>query len=117
MVETFFQSHVAGQEFFPKSIDRIGKIKSLQVLADFNAVQNQVSELYNHSKAQLGYGYIVKTVEKNFRRTGSHELPDLIEFDSPGDYIRYVGKTKEWQTFLENHKLVLEAGPFLRNGF
>jgi hypothetical protein len=111
----FLQSHVAGQDFFPKSIDRIGKIKSSQVLADFNAVQNQVSELYNYSKTQLGYGYIVKTAEKNFRRTGSHDLPDLIEFDSPDDYIRYVGKTKEWQTFLKNHKLVLEAIPFLKD--
>lgn len=105
----FLQSHVAEQTFFPKAIDRIGKIKSSQVLGDFKTIQDEVSNLYNQSKAQIGYGYVVKTAANNFRRTGSHELPDFIEFENTDDYIKYIGKVKEWKTFLINYKIVLEG--------
>jgi hypothetical protein len=111
----YLQSHIFEQEFFPKTIDRIGRIKSSQLLIDFNAAQDGVSELYNHSKDKLGYGYLVKTASKNFRRTGVHELPDLVEFETADDYIKYIGKMKEWQTFLRNHKIILATIQQLKN--
>src|ERR1051326_6413457 len=110
----FLQSQVAGQDFFPKIIDRIGKIKSSQVLTDFQDVQNQLSELHGQSKSQRGYGYLIKITSKTFRRTGSHELPEAIEFETDDDYIKFIGKTKEWQSFLQNRNTIEEQIPELK---
>lgn len=107
--KAFLQSYIAGEPFFPKRIDRIRKVKPGEVTSQFEKLQLQIEKLYAHSKNTTGTGYIVKTELQNFRRTGIHDLPEFIEFETQDDYISFIGKKKEWQTFLKNYKQVTDA--------
>jgi hypothetical protein len=107
--KSFLQSHISGKQFFPKTIDRIGKVKPKDVTSQFETLQQQIDQLYLHSKSKTGTGYVVKTDQQNFRRTGIHELPEFIEFETQDDYISFIGKKKEWLTFLKNYKQVTET--------
>lgn len=108
------QSHIQQEPFFPKSIDRIGKVSSAHVTGRFEALQQEIELLYRHSKNETGSGYLIKTTDKNFRRTGTHALPDQIVFETAEDYVQYVGRKKEWKTFLQNYEQAAGAMPLLK---
>jgi len=110
----FLQSTISGEVFFPKSIDRIGKVQPSHVTQNFETLQKEVATLYRHSKNQTSVGYLVKTTEKNFRRTGSHKLPDAIVFETVEDYIGFTGKKKEWKLFMLNYEKVIKSIPQLK---
>ncbi|MCW5910550.1 MAG: hypothetical protein KIT62_05720 [Cyclobacteriaceae bacterium] len=105
----FLQSHISDEQFFPKRIDRIGKVRPKDVTSQFQTLQQQIEHLYLYSKNRTGTGYVVKTEQQNFRRTGTHELPEFIEFETPDDYVSFIGKKKDWQAFLKNYKQVTET--------
>jgi len=107
----FLQSHVNNEPFFPKQIDRIGKVQPAHLTQRFEALQNEIESLYKNSKNETGLGYLIKTSGKNFRRTGVHELPDIIVFDSADDYLHFTGKRKEWRLFLRNYEFVKARHP------
>lgn len=109
------QHHIMNEPFFPKSIDRIGKIYSAEVTERFEALQQEIEVLYRHSKNETGTGYLIKTADKNFRRTGNHELPDHIVFETVEDYVQVVGKKKDWKIFLVNYQQVLQTIPVLKD--
>lgn len=109
------QSIISGDAFFPKSIERIGKIQSGQITQRFETLQQEVATLYRHSKNQTGVGYLVKMVEKHFRRTGNHELPDTIVFETVEDYVSFTGKKKEWKLFLSNYEKITANIPQLKD--
>ena len=100
--------------FFPKQIDRIGKVKSGEITSRFEVLQNEIEELYRQSKNTTGIGYLVKTADKNFRRSGTHQLPDAIEFETLQDYLHCTGKKKEWLKFQETFKLIIGQIPQLK---
>jgi hypothetical protein len=102
----FLQSHLQNETFFPKTIDRIGKITSSAVREKITELQTQLNELYSNSKEKLGYGYIINKADVNFRRTGSHTLPQSITFESAEDYIEFIGKKKDWNAFLKSSSLI-----------
>jgi hypothetical protein len=103
----FLQSVINNEPFFPKQIDRIGKIRSGHITAHFEVLKNEVDVLYQYSKNETGIGYWVQTVDKHFRRTGAHQLPECIVFESAEDYLHVTCKTKEWKTFQGNLTLIL----------
>jgi hypothetical protein len=107
------QSTIAGEAFFPKSIDRIGKVQPGHITQRFETLQQEIELLYQHSKNQTGSGYLVKRREQNFLRTGTHELPDSIVFETIEDYIAFTGKKKEWSLFLSNYDKIKASIPQL----
>ena len=107
----FLQSHVTNESFFPKQIDRIGKVKPGQVTHRFEALQNEIEVLYKTSKNETGIGYLIRTSGRNFRRTGLHELPDSIEFETADDYLYFIAKRKEWKLFQQNYGLLVDSFP------
>lgn len=109
------QSYIREELFFPKSIDRIGKVKSSQVTARFELLQQEIEALYRHSKNQTGFGYVVQTAGRNFRRTGNHELPDAIIFETIEDYVTFTGYKKEWNIFLTNYNNIKNSVPSLHD--
>lgn len=110
----FLQSTISGEAFFPKSITRIGKVHSVNVTQQFETLQQEVAKLYLYSKNKTGIGYLVKTKEKHFRRTGSHELPDEIVFETVDDYITFIDKKREWKQFLIYSEKVIKCIPQLK---
>jgi hypothetical protein len=111
----FLQSQITGDAFFPRSIDRIGKVHPGHVTTRFDALQQEIETLYNHSKHKTGTGYSITTASKSFRRTGSHELPEAIAFDTIEDYVTYIGRKKEWKLFLVNSRQIIACVPFLKS--
>lgn len=109
----FLQSHLKNESFFPKQIDRIGKIKSSVVTENITELQTQLEELNKYCKEKLGYGYTIVKQDVNFRRTGSHSLPQYISFETADDYIGFIGKKKEWDAFLNNSRFILQEMPQL----
>lgn len=111
----FLQSNIQGELFFPQIIDRIGKVKSSQITERFELLQKEIEELYRYSKNQTGKGYLVQTAGRNFRRMGSHELPDSVVFETIDDYIYFIGCTKEWRLFLDHYKTIIDTIPELKD--
>lgn len=111
--KSFLQSHLRGESFFPKTIDRIGKIASSSVREKLNELQYQLDSLHNNSKQKLGYGYVVNSEDINFRRTGTHSLPQSITFESFNDYISCIKQEKEWHIFLNSVQLIKDSIPQL----
>jgi hypothetical protein len=109
----FLQSHLRNEPFFPKVIDRIGKITSSAVREKIMELQTQLNELNSNSKEKLGYGYVINKAAVNFRRTGTHSLPQSITFETAEDYIEFLGKKKDWNAFLKNSSLILQQIPQL----
>lgn len=109
----FLQSHLRNEPFFPKTIDRIGKITSSSIREKITELQIAVEELYKNSKDKLGYGYTVNKGDVNFRRTGSHTLPQSVTFETVDDFIEFIGKKKEWKSFQTNSALILQQIPQL----
>jgi hypothetical protein len=109
----FLQSHLRNEPFFPKTIERIGKITSSSIREKITELQIEVEELYKNSKDKLGYGYTVNKGDVNFRRTGSHTLPQSVTFETVDDYIEFIGKKKEWKSFQTNSAFILQQIPQL----
>lgn len=107
------QSTISGEAFFPKTIDRIGKVRPGHITQRFEGLQQEIEALYRHSKNQAGVGYQVKTTAHHFRRTGSHELPDAVVFETLEDYLQFTGKKKAWLLFLSNYKAITQSIPGL----
>jgi hypothetical protein len=109
------QSHIRGENCFPRTIDRIGKIRSGDVRQQFEKVQSEVETLLRYSKNETGTGYTVEKSGYNFRRSGSHELPERIIVETLEDYLHITGKKKEWNAFIQNLDLVVAAIPALKH--
>lgn len=101
------QSYISGVSFFPRTIDRIGKVKSAGITGNLELLREQISRLHLHSKSNTGLGYKVRTVNQTFRRAGSQEVPDNIEFESIDDYLSFVQKKEEWKYFQQHYELLV----------
>jgi hypothetical protein len=111
----FLQSYILKEPFFPKENERIGKAKPGELTGRFEALQNEITSLYSKSKNETGIGYLVKTAEKNFRRTGTHQLPHSIIFETADDFLHVTKKTKEWELFVKNYEQIINSLPQLKN--
>src|SRR5258708_3859889 len=111
----YLQSIVSGEAFFPREIDRIGKARPADITHRFDLLQDEITAIYKRSKNETGSGYVVKTAEKHFRRTGSHQLPQSIVFETADDYLDFMRKKVEKERFLHNYDLVIQILPRLRN--
>jgi hypothetical protein len=109
----FLQSVISGEPFFPREMDRIGKVKPADITGRFDILQDEIAALYKKSKNETGRGYWIKIAEKNFRRTGSHQLPDSLVFETTEDYLHFIRKSTEYERFLENYRTITQSLPHL----
>lgn len=58
-----------------------------------------VRKLREESKEVLGYGYSVEWREVNSRRFGRNSFPDRINIETQDDFLRLIGKQKEFSQF------------------
>jgi len=113
--EPFLKSIISGETFFPREIDRIGKPKSGDITGRFDVLQDEIAALYSKSKNETGSGYRVKTAERNFRRTGTHLLPESIIFETANDYLDFIRKKTELERFCNNYQLITQSLPQLHS--
>jgi hypothetical protein len=105
----FLTASVQGEPFFPKDIRFIGKIKPSETLKDFPKIQKELENLRQESKDTIGYGYRIDFIKRKDKKIGEQLFPDRIYFDTPSDYLKFIGKEKEFERFLRvSHKITIE---------
>ena len=105
----FLATSVQGKPFFPKDIRFIGKIKPSDTLKDFPKIQKEIENLLQECKDTIGYGYRVDFIKRKDKKIGEQLFPDRIYFDTPSDYLKFIGKEKEFERFLRvSHKIIFE---------
>lgn len=99
--------------YFPKDINRIGKVSSKDILAKLTEHKQSIELLKSNSKAVKKLGYTLITEDRQFDKIGKQPVPEKISIDSIEDYLRVTGKEKEYQTFLKNYSLIQNELPLL----
>ena len=93
------QCEVNGETLFPKTLNRIGKIKPSETIQNVDQVQQEINSLRKYSKEKIGYGYTVVWSESNNRKVGRNLFPSNITVDSLEDYLKLLKKENEFKQF------------------
>jgi hypothetical protein len=104
------KSGLLGESFFPKAI-RADKGLS----KDFVRMSKEIAEVMAGSKDRKGFGYIVQSKPTKTRLHGIQDLPNAIEFESLMDYLKFIGREKEYKLFVENCLLIQTQIPQLND--
>ncbi|MBI5326859.1 MAG: hypothetical protein HZB80_00975 [Deltaproteobacteria bacterium] len=99
--------------YFPKEINRIGKINSKDILKNLSAYRDSVCLLQSHSKENKKLGYKLILAERQFDKIGKQQVPEKIIVESIDDYLRIVGKEQGYGIFLKNHSMIIQELPAL----
>ncbi len=106
-------STVDSISYFPKNINRIGKVSSKDILNKLSEYKESIELLRTYSKENKKVGYSLIMVEKQFDKIGKQPVPERVSIDSIEDYLRVTGKEKDYQTFLNNLSLIKTELPLL----
>jgi hypothetical protein len=107
------QATINGTSYFPKEINRIGKINSKDILDRLSDYKQSIELLKSQSKINRKSGYSVVTSERQLDKIGPQSVPTKVAIDSIEDYLHITGKEKEYQVFLRNLSLINNALPLL----
>lgn len=99
-------STIDGTSYFPKELNRIGKVTSKDILTKLSDYKKSIEILQSNSKVNKKAGYNLLTTEKQFDKIGKQSVPEKITVDGIEDYLRITGKEKEYQIFLKNLSLL-----------
>lgn len=103
-------SVMAGEEFFPRAITRIGKITAKDILLKLTEHKAAIAEL---QKGAVTYGYSIEMSEKNFDKIGFQTIPSSIVIPSLDVYLRITRKRSELDIFTRNLHYIETAMPQL----
>lgn len=94
----FLTAYLASDNFFPWNV-RFSKIKPVDALKKFQDIHLWINALREKSKETTGHGYIIEYGEVKNQLVGRQVFPKRIYFDSTKDYLRFIGKEKEFALF------------------
>lgn len=100
---------IKGESPFPLTIPAD---KSLP--GSFELLNTAISQLLRHSKEKTGYGYCLTFKGRRTREYGVQSLPTRIFFESPGDYLKYIGKIREASRILSQAEKIVQMFPVLK---
>lgn len=103
------------EDYFPKALRRIGKVKPTERLREFERIRQQQDELIAGSKQQLGHGYTLHWVERSYRNVGNNQFIDAITFETLGDYLAFLRRTTAYDRFLADADLIRTSVPQLKD--
>ncbi|AUD03424.1 Wadjet anti-phage system protein JetD domain-containing protein [Spirosoma pollinicola] len=103
--------------FFPRDIPQIGLDKSADKLTRFITIQQEQEALRKQAKSTIGYGYSLEWTAQGSRQVGQNQYITRIYIESLTDYLRLIGKTAEYQSFVQTLALVRTTAPSLLNLF
>lgn len=105
---TFLQAWLKGDTAFFPHVIRSNRKPEESNLA--KAIE-EMHALRNGSKEVLGYGYSVEWREKNSRSFGRNPFPERILFECKEDFLRFLGKEREFATIATAASRIREAFP------
>jgi hypothetical protein len=77
-------------------------------------LEQAVLSLANSSKEKKGFGYTIDYQTIKTKAAGTQSLPVSIYFSSGIDFLKYLGKEKEFNRFKDDVDLITESIPQLR---
>ena len=81
-------------------------------IADFH---NEILALANQSKEKKGFGFTIEYQTVKTKTLGMQSLPTIIYFDSEKDFLKFLGKEKEVDIFIDNWRLIHSNFPELKD--
>jgi hypothetical protein len=104
---------LTGESLFPLEMP-FRKATAREALERFSEMREWVSRLREGSREMKGFGYSLEFTEVNHRQLGSQRLPGRIWFDTERDFLRFIGKGKEFERFRALADQTLSEQPCLR---
>lgn len=81
-------------------------------IADFH---NDILALANQSKEKKGFGFTIDYQTVKTKTIGMQSLPTIIYFDTENDFLKFLGKEKEVDNFINDWKLIYSHFPELKD--
>lgn len=76
---------------------------------------NEILALANQSKEKKGFGFTIEYQTVKTKTIGMQSLPTIIYFDSEKDFLKFLGKEKEVDIFIDNWRLIHSHFPELKD--
>jgi len=100
----------AEDAFFPRVIPA----RKRPATDDLSSVSHSVRRLREGSKEVLGFGYSVEWQEVNSRKFGRNLFPGRILFETQEDFLRFIGKRREFAALSDAVRRLLGEFPGLK---
>lgn len=108
---SFLQSLVE-QRPFEKLVIRGDKSYTKSSLSEF---EKEIQLLNSHSKGRKGFGYSLDFQQVNTKYLGVQDLPISIYFDDEKNFLKFLGKENEVNSFKSNVEIILGKFPELKD--
>jgi hypothetical protein len=109
----FLRSVVEGEPFFPMQI----AFRKAKASDDYLVLRDWVQGLLAGSKQVRGFGYVVVLQERVSRRYGKQSLPAKISIETQTDFLRLIGKEREFTVWEGKIAGTLAQFPQLKTWF
>jgi hypothetical protein len=81
-------------------------------ISDF---QKEILALVNQSKEKKGFGYTLDYQTIKTKTIGTQQLPTSIYFDTEKDFLKFLGKDKEVENFINDWQIIHKNFPELKD--
>lgn len=88
------------------------KTYSKKSISEFH---NEILALASQSKEKKGFGFTIEYQTVKTKTIGMQSLPTIIYFDSEKDFLKFLGKEKEVDIFVNNWRLIHSHFPELKD--
>lgn len=108
---SFLQSLVE-QRPFEKLVIRGNKTYTKSSLSEF---EREIQLIHSYSKEKKGFGYSLDFQKVKTKYLGIQDLPISIYFDNEKEFLKFLGKENEVNSFKSNVKIILREFPQLKD--
>lgn len=108
---SFLQSLVE-QRPFDRLVIRGNKSYTKSSLSEF---EREIQLILSHSKGKKGFGYSLDFQKVKTKYLGTQDLPTSIYFDNENDFLKFLGKENEANSFKSNIEIILREFPALKD--
>lgn len=92
---SYLRAWLADEPFFPRTVPINRQLDS----DDHAGAIAAITALRDGSKEVRGFGYSIEWREKRSRAFGRNSFPERIFFETPEDFLRFIGKQSEFVAF------------------
>lgn len=104
--QSIFHGVLSNANLFPLYLS-FPAISSRKLMDNFILVRAQISTLIEQCQR---YKLLIQFKEVKHRQLGAQRIPELICFNTLDDYLRFIGKEKEYKQFCSLLTLILSEG-------
>lgn len=108
---TSYLQSLVEQKPFEKLVIRGDKSYTKSSLIDF---EKEIQQIISQSKEKKGFGYTLEFQTVKTKSLGIQDLPVSIYFDTERDFLKFLGKEKDVDSFRTSIDTIIKAFPQLK---